>query len=290
MGIVTLTGERPHHGEAGQTQAAEPSLSPTRHHHVGGAAPNHFRRFANRVIASGAGRDDRRVVPQQAVPHRNIGGRHIGQDARQKERLNPHAPTLEQDPGHLFDVWEPPVTIPQNDASALAIHRIEIETGILECLARRRQRQLRKTGHAPRRFAVDEVGWLKLANLAADRAAKLAGIERLDRFDPTLTLNTARPERIDTHTQRRRSPKARHHNPSPLSAHRLPPSSLSLIEFTGPLELRLARRPPRAGCARAPPPPRRAIPIRRSSHRARPAVRRHARHPPRAAPRTTSLP
>ena len=220
MGVFVVGGEGAHDGEAAESELAEAGLAAASDHDVGLSAADHVGGLADGLGAGGAGGDDGGVVTEQAELHGDVGGGHVGEDARDEERVEPHPAAVDEFARALFEFRVAAAAVAEHDADPAAVEGVEVERGVLDGLARGGDGELGEAGHAAGGLAVHEVLRVEVADFAADRAGEAFDIEEGDGLDAAFAVNGAPPEGVDAVAERRERAHAGDHDAAALVGHR----------------------------------------------------------------------
>ena len=144
------------------------------------AAADHFGRFADAVIAGGAGGRNGEVGAANAVGHRNLARRRIRQHHRNHQRADLLRPFFEERADAFDDGLDAADTGAANAADVVAIFGGNFQAAVFDCLFGRHQRELGDAVGAARFAAAEHEFGVEVLDLAAEAVFQMAGIKTLD--------------------------------------------------------------------------------------------------------------
>ena len=177
--IFVATRERAHRTEAGDPDLVDRRLGPAAEHHVGATKPDVVEPLADRHVRRRARGALGRERPACAELHRYPARAHVGDDARDRKRVDPVRAALDQRVVAVLEGLDPADPGRDRRADAVSVGAdLEARVGLgLPC---GREDQLREAVHAPRLLAIDPVGRIEVLHLAREVHEVVARVELRD--------------------------------------------------------------------------------------------------------------
>ena len=164
------------------------------------------------MIGRGAGRDNSQIRTFESVHDGQLPGDHVDDRTGHKERRNlAHTACSVGDLG-ILDQRQPADTGADAHPDLLALHLVQIQSGIAQRIDTCRQTVMNEGVKAPHFLGRQITGRVKIAHLTSDFCGEGCGIETTDWSDTGTTRGNRLPSLSDGITDRGDDPKAGHHN------------------------------------------------------------------------------